>query len=368
MENKKELWSLFTAKHEYDSGIRDKYNRHPFYLSRNRNVFHPSVSDYLLRNGLQPTYPDNKKFAICLTHDVDYLYHNQYLKTLPRHMIDGTKSLLSLNYKAFKNTLSSVLNNEIHTSKRNVVVRRNSDWSVSKTLDFEKKYNAKSTFYFLSLSEGEQGFNYNLSDIKDVLQEMEFSNCEIGLHGGHLAYNNLNKLKDEKQKLESILNKKITGYRNHYLRFETPKTWEILEQLNFKYDTTFGYADCVGFRNGMCHPFQPYSNNNNTFLNIIELPLIIMDNTMSKYMNLDVKQQFEICKNLIDTVENHNGVLTFLWHNTEMTDAQGEFYNAFLKYVFGKNAWITSAIEIVDWWQENDFIEKSKNIFEQLKH
>ena len=172
---------------------------------------------------------------------------------------------------------------------------------------------------------------------------------------------------EEKERLEKAIGKKVTGYRNHFLRFETPNTWEYLEKANFKYDTTFGYADCVGFRNGTCHPFQPFSNSQDNFLNITELPLIIMDGTLTKYMNLNEKEQFNVCKNIIDTVEKNNGVLTLLWHNNLMDGNRGEFYNALLKYAFEKNAWITTSNEIVNWWQENNYSVITKNILQELK-
>lgn len=57
-------------------------------------------------------------------------------------------------------------------------------------------------------------------------------------------------LKKKKRRLEEVLGKKVVGYRNHYLRFRVPDTWELLSKAGFKYDTTFGYSDCAGFRNG----------------------------------------------------------------------------------------------------------------------
>jgi len=85
-------------------------------------------------------------------------------------------------------------------------------------------------------------------------------------------------------KLEKVLGKKIVGYRNHYLKFKVPETWGLPKEAGFKYDTTLGYADCVGFRNGMCHPFKPFDLNINSYINILEIPLIIMDRTLFDYM------------------------------------------------------------------------------------
>jgi len=32
------------------------------------------VSEFLIENGFRARYPENKTFAVCLTHDVDTLY------------------------------------------------------------------------------------------------------------------------------------------------------------------------------------------------------------------------------------------------------------------------------------------------------
>ena len=97
-----------------------------------------------------------------------------------------------------------------------------------------------------------------------------------------------------------------------------PTTWELLRTAGFKYDTTFGYADCVGFRNGMCHPFQPFNLNTDQYIDIWEIPLTIMDKTLLSYMELDMATSWEITKRLIDTTEELGGVITVLWHNTSM--------------------------------------------------
>ena len=74
LKTKEELWDLFTKKEEYNSIFSDKYDRFPYYLSNHRDVFDPIVSRFLIENGLCPEYPDGKKFAVCLTHDIDVVY------------------------------------------------------------------------------------------------------------------------------------------------------------------------------------------------------------------------------------------------------------------------------------------------------
>ena len=352
MRNEKELWRLFTAQEEYDANLTDKFNRNPYWLSKNRNVFIPTVSEYLFKNGLKPYYPNNKKFALCLSHDIDVLY-----LTREQHIKNAAKSLWNMQLREFTKSLTASMKREI-----------NPNFHISKILKHEQKYNAKSSFNFLSLSSAEQDFNYDLREITELFDEILENNGEIGLHGGHLAYNNILKIKQEKEQMEAVIGRPVSGYRNHYLRFETPSTWEYLDELNFKYDTTYGFADCVGFRNGMCYPFHPYSLDKKTFLDIVELPLIIMDGTLLDYMKLSEKNQFKLCKQLIDIVAHNCGVLTLSWHNDGMQGYKGELYAAILKYADDKGAWMPTSNDIVDFWKESKFLEIEKTLLEQLKN
>jgi peptidoglycan/xylan/chitin deacetylase (PgdA/CDA1 family) len=148
------------------------------------------------------------------------------------------------------------------------------------------------------------------------------------------------------------------GYRNHLLKFRTPETWEILKKAGFKYDSTFGYIDCVGFRNGMCHPFRPYNRETDSYIGIWELPIIVMDSTFDNYMRLSKDDEWNITRHLIDSVSTLNGVISILWHNTNMSGDRFAFYEKILKYCRGKEAWITSGEEIINWWEKKGYMHQ----------
>ena len=178
----------------------------------------------------------------------------------------------------------------------------------------------------------------------------------MDLHGGHTAYNTLDEIKEKKKRLENVLGKTVIGYRNHFLKFKVPDTWELLSKAGFKYDTTFGYADCVGFRNGMCHPFKPFNLNTGKEIDILEIPLTVMDCTLFDYMRLDFDKAWDVTKMLIDRVEKHKGIITILWHNTYMVNDKLKFYEKILNYCYEKKAWMTSGEEIEKWWSKGDWM------------
>ena len=124
---------------------------------------------------------------------------------------------------------------------------------------------------------GDRDYAYQIEDCETVLGDILDNGCEVGLHGGPTTYSNPEEMKSKKEHLEKVLHKKVIGYRNHYLRFKVPVTWEYLHEAGFLYDVTFGYADCVGSRNGLCHPFKPFNLKTGKSIEILEIPLGIMD-------------------------------------------------------------------------------------------
>jgi hypothetical protein len=331
-----EIWDLFTRKEEYYSTLTDNYDRFPYYASHNRNIFEPQVSKYLIEHGFHVTYPEEKPFAVCLTHDIDQVYTSFTPKM--------GKVIRELRKGSVSGFTHSVI--ELHSKKI-------PSWNFSDIMALEDHYGAKSSFYFLVLDPAEYDYTYRIEDCESVLGEIVDRGYEVGLHGGHTSYISSQEIKLKKERLEKLLNKRVTGYRNHFLRFKVPETWEYLHEAGFFYDTTLGYSDCVGFRNGMCHPFKPFNLKTGKPIEILEIPLNIMEMTYQHKMNLDNNKSWELTKQLIDTVAQYHGVLTLVFHNVAFMQDQWKFYEKILKYCAEKNAWMTSGEQISRWWKDN---------------
>ena len=221
-------------------------------------------------------------------------------------------------------------------------------------MDLEEQYNARSSFYILALEPSDRDYTYPVEHLEHELGAILDRGWEVGLHVGHEGYRDLNKLMAEKKNLEKITNNSVIGCRNHYLHFIVPDTWELLSKAGFAYDCSFGYADCTGFRNGMCHPFRPYNLQKRQIIDITEIPLVIMDGSLSDtYMRLDPETSWTLTRRLIDTVAACHGVITIVWHNHVLAGEQRTFYEKILKYCREKNAWMTSGNDIFTWWKQH---------------
>lgn len=294
-------------------------------------------------------YPGGKTFAICLTHDVDEIYPT------------WIHNLLAAAYGFSRFDFQSI--------KRYLLWRyrgKNSSpfFNFRDIMELEAKHGAKSTFFFLTSGSDHIRFRYNVEDIESTISDIADSGWEIGLHGGYYTYNSYRMIQQEKIKLEEVLGKQILGYRNHYLRFQVPDTWELLAQAGFKYDTTFGFNDEVGFRNGLCHPFRPFNPARDQEIDILELPLNIMDCALME-LAASEKKAWEIALELIDTAAEHHGVLTLLWHNNSFhyPPRRGcqNLYEKILEYGAQKNAWMTSGEEIWRWWNSGSCFNSGSN-------
>jgi peptidoglycan/xylan/chitin deacetylase (PgdA/CDA1 family) len=330
------LWRLFTCEEEYGAPVRDAYDRFPHYMSTNRNTFEPSASQYLSEQGYHPEYPDGQPFAVCLTHDIDVVYQSVFRK--------GLTVMNSLKTGRFHEALSRA-----GQARSKKFPRCN----FGEIMALEEEFGARSSFYFLALAPGDRSYYFDVRDLGEEIGTIVDAGWEVGLHGGHRAYCDPVALEAEKRRLEAVLGRSVTGYRSHFLRFRVPETWEHLSRAGFEYDTTLGYADCAGFRNGMCHPFKPFDLRTGRQVDILEIPLGLMDNTLDQYMRLDTRKAWEVSRHLIDAVERCHGVITILWHNTSMFGEQLKLYEKILGHCRERGAWMTSGAEVCSWSRKN---------------
>lgn len=123
----KELRELFTKKEEYDTILLDKYVRFSYCLSSQRNVFEPEILSFLIKSSLSSDYPEEKKSAVCLTHNIN-LMCSEILNTAAR-------TIKALKRRQFTQA-------SIHPlSKVNKIW--NPIWSFRQIIELEKNYGAK---------------------------------------------------------------------------------------------------------------------------------------------------------------------------------------------------------------------------------
>lgn len=108
----------------------------------------------------------------------------------------------------------------------------------------------------------------------------------------------------------------------------------------------------------MCHPFHPYNLNTEGEVNILEIPLSIMDVTMFD-LGKSSEEVWNLVKRLIDTAASYRGVICLNWHNDSFNcpfkNTRKIMYEKILEYCYSKNAWMTSGENIYSWWKKNEY-------------
>lgn len=271
-----------------------------------------------------------RKFEIIPTHDIDFLQlFDTYFNGLK---VIGGDILKRGNISMALNSLKSFLGYKFG--------KTNDPYDTFDFLmDISEKNNVKSNFYFIAGKKGEADVRYNfISDkVKKTIKNIQQRGHNIGIHGGYSSFDNLEQFQKEINRFRKF-NLEISEGRQHYLRFENPKTWQIWEKSEMKYDSTIGYANGSGFRAGTCYEYSVFDIIERKKLNLIERPLIFMETvSKTKYPNKDDFTKH--CLSLKNTVKKYNGQFVFLWHNSNFNTYLWEDIQDFYPKIFsqGKN-------------------------------
>lgn len=144
-----------------------------------------------------------------------------------------------------------------------------------------------------------------------------------GLHPSLSAGDNSDRIVGEKELLEGLWNQTIKNSRQHYLRMSLPDTYRALLKCGIKRDYSMGFYDQPGFRAGTSRPFFWYDIENEVKTDLIIHPLVLMDVSLKKYLALERGQAIEIIEILLREIKDTNGIFSYLWHNSSISDLDG---------------------------------------------
>ena len=326
-------------------------------------LYYPVVDDnHLTTGGSKPIWPYGKSFAVCLTHDVDIvsLYSFPQSARMRGHqLIKGdstvvkTRGLMGLVWDTSQLLRHATAQDPLHCYER---------W-----LEFEKKVSAHSTFFFWPgwktvSCHHHSDCPYNLEDqiifdrqqctVAEMIREIDHRGWEIGLHPSWYSFNNVDEMKRQKEVLEKTVGHDIVSVRQHFLHYDIRVTPRVQSDSGFKYDSTLGFNDNIGFRFGTCYPWKLYDLKAEEELPLTEVPLIIQDGALlnpAKGMRLDEETAFKYIKHTSEAVKQVGGVLTLLWHpNNIINPPLWNLYQRTLLYLKEQDAWFGTVQEVVE--------------------
>ena len=316
---------FFLSLHEqWTSAARDQFDRFPSsasLLGARGELQRPVLSEYaavlrrlLEQRGLRADRASRfggRNAAAVMTHDIDYLSK-------------FTPGLL------FRETVKNFLFNRRHVGlperlqrlrEYGAFAREEQDpyvQSIHRMLEVEQRHGIVATWLFKAGGRDKRDVSYSLegSRATRLLAMLREAGHDIGLHPSFHAHADAAMLRRERQRLERATGEPLRSVRQHYLRFLYPQTWRQQCGEAFEVDTTLGFAEAEGFRNGTCHPFLPWDLEEGRLIPIWEAPLTVMDGTLAHYQGLDPAASAERIALLLSRVSDAGGMAVLLFHNT----------------------------------------------------
>jgi hypothetical protein len=309
---------LISRYEEYLPHVQDIHERFPAEesLAVKNNFIEQPVIDiwvYKLLEALKDKFPNynyqTRDFNIISTIDVDaaFAYKN---KGIVRTVGGFLKDMLQFRFLKFWNRLLTVFN-----------FKKDEFDTFSELLKIKKEYNVTTLFFFLigDYTTFDKNISSSNNKFKSLIKSVaDYAN--IGLHPSYFTLKNIEKLKKEKLRLETILNTPITFSRQHYLRLSIPETYQNLIDLDIEQDYSMGYARTVGFRASTCTPFYFYDLDFEIQTPLKIFPFAFMDVTLKDYMNLSPEQSLQKILELKQAVKNVNGTFISLFHNETLSE------------------------------------------------
>lgn len=324
------------------------------------------LRDWILEAGVRlveiPPVPAGYDFAVCLTHDIDFI-------GIRNHKFDHT--MFGFLYRA---TVGSVRD---FARKRMTLGRLLRNWRAAASLPFvhlglsrdfwlpfewylRVEKNLPATYFLIPFKKraGEnvsaknperRATAYDITDIPEWTSELTKEGCEIGVHGID-AWHSVGKGREELRRISEATGGLKVGVRMHWLQ-QNQNTYRILEEAGYAYDSTAGYNDTVGYRNGTAQVFRPLGAQR-----LLELPMHIQDGALFFPQKLDLSEPeaWERCDALIQNARRFGGVLTVLWHDRSHAPERfwGDFYARLVGRLRTCHAWFGTAGQVVNWFRK----------------
>jgi len=328
--NLKNYFDLLRGEYEPDAQNQSvpDYAFNP--LNRAGELYTPVIDLEWVNQNEPPQWPGKKKFAVCLTHDVDAVSETdpaqnmrsivKLLKThSDRSITESLRWLLIHKMLALKGMLRG---NEAHCQ-------------FEKWMEAENNVGARSTFFFAPehvssphvtdiMYKYDQSLDFrgNRVSVQELMKTMHTEGWEIGLHPSWNAHASFDEMAYQKKQVEQAIGHSICSVRQHFLKYDRKVTHAIQAKAGFKYDSTLGYNDNVGFRRGTSYPFNCLQVSEGEEKTLLQIPLIAQDGALllaDKGMRLNPDEAFKYVSQLLQSVKRVGGVLTLSWHPHTMT-------------------------------------------------
>lgn len=297
-----------------------------------------------------PRWPRSASHALFLSHDLD----NVRKWTIKRSIYELMLSLGELCRFKPRRLIDTA------ASLGEAMRGRDPYWIFDDLLFMESGNGFKSTWFFAPIGDEYRKrerdidpiYHRKPAEITAMIRRIVESGNEFGLHGTRKAFLDARELRRQLDAYEHRIGLKIQGVRHHYLMFRHGKTLEAASEARLLYDTTLGFSDRPGFRNGMAAPFFPFPVTHEAG-GIIEIPLNFMDGVFLQAEDNPDGASRRITEAYL-YARAAGGLFSVLVHPGNMDRSEiptlATFYQSFLSRCRLDNAISMTGLELARWW------------------
>jgi len=273
-------------------------------------------------------WPGNKRFGAAVTHDID----------IARRSIAGGFRLL------FKKTPAGHMKGLVDTFRWKMGKIRNPYDRVPDWIEIEKELGLISTYFVFA---GERLHpddpKYRLKDLSEGLDLIAERGSEIALHTGIECHDG-RYVAESKHALEDRIKLPVRGTRPHYLSADLPSYWKKAAELGFSYSSCLGFDDDIGHYDGIDLPFFPFDKSDNAPVDLVEIPLMIMDCGMIGERAADSEEVINRGKAQIDRTAESGGLVVLDWHQRTLYEPDypgwGRLFLELTRHMIERDAYI----------------------------
>ncbi len=300
--------------------------------------------------GITPTpkWPGGARAAACLTHDVDYPEVIRWL--------EPARMMARFGPRGLGPALQVLRGTRTH-------------WHFSSWMNLECTHGVLSAFYFVprqgSLVEYARGTPDSFYDVtapgfRALLRHLDTEGWEVGIHASYRAYESRDRFRAEKERLEVDGGVHVVGCRHHYWHTnptDPEETLAIHQDIGLEYDSSLAHDRYLGWRRGLCTPYQPYDARRHRQLTLVELPPAWMDDHLFGHQRLNPGDPHDLLDGLLGTTIEHGGCLTVDVHEYVFDDVlfpgRRRLYEWLVRRLVDRgDVWVALPREVARHWRD----------------
>lgn len=374
------LARLLLRIEEHERPERDRWGRWEFDFSENYLAGTQRVAEIdgwvadrraelETATALEPLWPDDKHFAVCLTHDVDLVSARSTPRQVARHVRAGLTRSDTGRSEVLLRLARPPL--RLARSLRAGVSRAPSARpTLERSVSLEAERGAVASYLFTAPPTGGPSrydcvyapddpcvFRSERRRVADVMRLLADEGFDVGLHGSYQAGVRPGALAAERETHRRATGLEVTTTRQHLLHWDVRWTPRLQEDAGLRVDSSLGFSRNVGFRAGTSLPFRHFDVPTGRPLELLEVPLVVQDTALLDTwgLGLDLESACAVLGGMLDSAHEVGGALTFVFHPDKLVHPDWlSFYEWALDQATARGAWLTSLRDLETWWRARE--------------